>query len=298
MPFLRNQQPATSDPPLARFVQFATPMTSSSFERATRDAAPWVEGLARLGYASKAAVYFVVGGLTAFSALHHHRNAADRQDAFAFIERLPFGRALLLLLAIGLLGYAVWRISSAIADSERRGTDAKGIALRIGSFVRGAAYGWIAIEVARLAMRHAGGGHGSDANARHWTAKAMDAPFGRAAVAIAGAIIVGYGVYQLSVAWTAKLSKQLHAGAAHPWVLLVSRFGIGARGVVFGIVGGSLVVAALHRNPAAARGTTGALRKLAEQPYGHVLLLAAAIGLAAYGVYALLNARYRTIRAV
>src|SRR5207253_10873139 len=119
---------------LARFVQFASAMTSSSFERATRDAAPWVEALARLGYASKAAVYFIVGGLTAASALHHHRDAADRQDAFAFIERLPLGRLLLLLLALGLLGYALWRISSAIADSERRGTEPKAIALRIGSF--------------------------------------------------------------------------------------------------------------------------------------------------------------------
>jgi hypothetical protein len=273
-------------------------MTASNLERATRDAAPWVEGLARLGYASKGAVYLIVGGLTALSALHHHRNAADRQEAFAFIEHLPFGRALLLLLALGLAGYAFWRISSAFADSEHRGKDAKGIALRIGSFVRGAAYGTVAFEVLHLAMRHSGGGRGSDASAKHWTAKAMDQPFGRFAVAIAGATIIGYGVYQLYTAWTAKLSKQLHAGAAHPWVLLISRFGIGARGVIFAIVGGSLVVAALHHNPSAARGTTGALRKLSEQPYGHVLLLAAGIGLAAYGVYALLNARYRTIRAV
>ena len=270
----------------------------STIEQATRDAAPWVERLARLGYASKAAVYFIIGGLTALSALHNRRDAADRQQAFAFIAQLPLGRALLAILALGLLGYALWRIMSAFADSENRGTDAKGIALRIGSFVRGAAYGWIAIEVLRLATKHSGGGNGSDANAKHWTAKAMDEPFGRAAVAIAGAVIIGYGLYQLYIAWTAKLSKQLHAGAAHPWTILVSRFGIAARGVVFAIIGGSLVVAALHRNPQAARGTTGALRKLAEQPYGHVLLLAAGFGLAAYGVYALLNARYRTIRAL
>lgn len=271
---------------------------SSPFEQATRDAAPWVEGLARLGYASKAAVYFVIGGLTAISALHHRHEAADRQQAFAFIEQLPLGRALLAILALGLLGYAIWRISSALADSEDRGTDAKGIALRIGSFIRGAAYGWIAIEVLRLAAKHAAAGNGSDANAKHWTAKAMEQPFGRAAVAIAGAIILGYGIYQLSIAWTAKLSKQLHAGAANPWTIRISRFGIGARGILFGIIGGSLGVAAFHRNPQAARGTTGALRKLAEQPYGHFLLLAASLGLAAYGVYALVNARYRTIRAV
>lgn len=271
---------------------------SSTFERATRDAAPWVERLARLGYASKAAVYFIIGGLTALSALHHRHDAADRQQAFAFIARLPLGRALLAILALGLLGYALWRISSALADSEDRGTDAKGIALRIGSFVRGAAYGWIAIEVLRLAAKQAAAGNGSDANAKHWTARAMDEPFGRVLVAIAGAVIIGYGIYQLYVAWTAKLSKQLHAGAAHPWTILLSRFGIGARGVVFTIIGGSFVVAALHRNPEAARGTTGALRKLAEQPFGHLLLLAASLGLAAYGVYALLNARYRTIRAL
>jgi hypothetical protein len=269
----------------------------NSVRQASREAAPWVEALARLGYASKAAVYIVIGALTALSGWQRHSGAADRQDAFAFILHLPLGKVLLLIVALGLAGYAVWRFSSAIADSEDRGHDAKGLALRIGSFIRGAAYGWVAVEVVRLVL-HARHGSGGDASARHWTAKVMDQPFGRFVVAIAGAVIVGYGLYQLYIAWTAKLSKQLHTAAAHRWTIVISRFGIGARGVIFTVVGWSLLVAALHHDSREARGTSGAMRQLATRPYGHVLLTLAGLGLIAYGVYAWVNARYRNIRAL
>ena len=82
-------------------------------------------------------------------------------------------------MAIGLFGYAVWRVSSAIFDSDHRGRDAKGILIRAGGLIRGIFYAWIAIEL------FLGGGKSSDTQARHWTARAMDKPFGRWAVAIA-----------------------------------------------------------------------------------------------------------------
>jgi hypothetical protein len=75
-------------------------------------------------------------------------------------------------------------------------------------------------------------------------------------------------------------------------VVAISRFGIGARGIVFFVIGGSLVIAALRHNPSDAHGTTGALQELP-----HPLLVVVGFGLAAYGVYALVNARYRRIKA-
>ena len=79
-------------------------------------------------------------------------------------------------------------------------------------------------------------------------------------------------------------------------VIAVSRFGIAARAVVFFVIGGSFVLAALRHNPEAAHAVTGALRLIAE-PFGGALLVLVGIGLAAYGIFAFVNARYRSIRA-
>ena len=204
---------------------------------------------------------------------------------------------MLLVVAIGLAGYALWRVVSGIADSERRGSDPKGLAMRIGSVVRGLFYGWIAVELARQVMQYGGGGKSSDRQARHWTSRMMDVPFGRWAVAVAGACIIGYCAYQLDSAITGKLSKKIATQSIAPWLLAVSRFGPGARAVIFGITGMSLISAAIHYNPARARGHSGAMRTVAAQPFGGVLLALAGIGLASYGVYAFVNARYRRIAA-
>jgi hypothetical protein len=113
-------------------------------------------------------------------------------------------------------------------------------------------------------------------------------------VALAGLGVVSYGLYQLYAAWDAKLSKRISLGEmdarVRGKVIAVSRFGIAARGLVFLIIGGSLVLAALRHNAETAHGTAGALRELPPP-----LLILAGFGLAAYGVYALVNAKYRRI---
>jgi hypothetical protein len=197
-----------------------------------------------------------------------------------------------------LIGYAIWRVSSGIADSERHGNDPKGLAIRAGSVIRGALYGWVAIELARqVVLHHGGGGKSSDSQAKHWTARVMDKPFGRWAIAIAGLCVIGYCAWQLYCAATGKLSKKIRVSKIDPKLIAVSRFGLGARAIILGVIGGSLVEAAIHYNPERARGTSGALRTLAAQPFGAVVLVLAGIGLAAYGIYAFVNARYRQIDA-
>jgi hypothetical protein len=273
---------------MARFVQPARRMN-------------WIERLARLGYISVGAVYAIIGGMTAAAALHHGGKTADRRDALAFIIEKPFGHAMLLVVAVGLAGYALWRLSSGIFDSDRRGSKPKGIAIRIGSFVRGVAYGAAAMQVAKLALRQGGAGKSSDASAKQWTARLMSHPFGRWATAIAGLIVIGASVWQLSRAFRAKLSKRLDLramkAATRDKVVAICRFGIAARGIVFAIIGISIVRAAIRYDASRAEGTSGAFRTLASQPFGRVLMGVVAAGFVAYGVYAFVNARYRRIEA-
>lgn len=253
-----------------------------------------IERLARLGYASIGIVYMIVGALAAMAGLGKGGTPRGQKSAFLVILHQPFGRIALGVIALGLTGYTLWRLVSAATDSEHRGSDAKGWAIRLASAGRGLIYGAITIEVLRLMLHKGGGGSGGDAQAKHWAARLIDEPFGPWLIGAVGLGIVAYGAYQLYAAWDAKLSKRLSLGemddAVRRKVVAISRFGLGARGVVFFVIGGSLVLAAVKHNPDAARGTSGALASLPEP-----VLVVVGVGLAAYGVYALVNARYRRI---
>lgn len=253
-------------------------------------AAPWIERFARFGYASKGVVYTIIGSLAAATALGLGGTGGDSAAAFRFIREQPFGRSLLIVVAIGLLGYAGWRIISAISDAEDHGADAKGFAIRAGSFFRGVVYVFLAFGAIQLARGQSGGG-GSDQNAENWTARLMHAPFGRWLAVLVGAGIAGYGIYQLIRAWKSKLGKQLRTRK----LVGVCRFGIAARAVVFLFIGYSIARAAWQLDPSEAQGTSGALKEIAS--YSEWLFVAIAVGLVAYGVYQFVNARYRVIDA-
>jgi hypothetical protein len=253
-----------------------------------------IERLARLGYAAIGVVYMIVGGLAAAAGFGHGGATGGQETAFRFILHQPFGRVALGVIALGLIGYVLWRLISAATDSEHRGSDAKGLAIRAASAGRGLIYAVICVEVIRMMTEGHSGGPGGEQKAKHWTATIMDKPFGRWLVIAAGLGVVAYGAYQLYAAWDAKLSKRLSLGQiddrVRRKVVAISRFGIGARGVVFFVIGGSLVLAGLKHNPSAAHGTSGALASLPP-----LLLAFVGLGLASYGVYALVNARYRRI---
>jgi hypothetical protein len=272
---------------------------SSIVDSAKSEVAPWVERLARLGYLSVGVVYAVIGVLAMGAGLGRRGKTTDQHGAMTTILEQPFGQVLLGIVALGLIGYAVWRFVAGFNDSERRGRDAKGLALRAGSIARGVFYTGFAAEVVRLALRGSGGGSGGgDARTKHWTATLMGKPFGRWILGIAGLIVVGYGLYQLVNAWRAKLSKQLRLNpmqaSMRRTIIGVSRFGIGARGLVFTVIGASLVLAAYRHDAGAARGTSGALQTLAD-PMGGLLLVPIGLGVAAYGIYGWINAKYRII---
>jgi hypothetical protein len=253
-----------------------------------------IERLARLGYASIGIVYMIVGGFAVAAGLGKRGSTGSHKDAFALIRDQPFGRVLLAVIAAGMVGYVLWRFVSAVTDSEHRGSDVKGIGVRIASFCRGLVYSLFAFEVIRMIAGKSSGGSGGEQETKHWTARLMQQPFGRWLVAAAGLGVVAYGAYQLYAAWDSKLSKRISLGEidskVRGKVIAISRFGIGARGAVFFIIGGSLVMAAFRHNPGDAHSTTGALQELPPP-----LLVLVGLGLAAYGVYALVNAKYRRI---
>jgi len=270
-------------------------------ERPARQAAshPWVEKLARFGYAAKGVVYFVVGLLAAQAAFGTGGQTTDTSGALTTIINAPFGMFLLVLVTIGLLGYVLWRFVEAIFDPEHSGedNDAKRIAQRLGYAFSAIAYGGLAFTAIQL-LRGTGGGSGGNAT-QDWTARLLGQPFGQWLVGLGGLIAIGVGLSYLYQAFTAKFQRHFYLyqmshnqQRAFKWV---GRFGIASRGVVFGIIGIFLIIAAYQSDPSEARGLGGVLETLARQPFGPWLLGIVALGLIAYSIYCLLAAAYRRI---
>jgi Domain of Unknown Function (DUF1206) len=260
-----------------------------------------IERLARAGFVAKAALYATMGVLAASAALGlggTRSGATDTRGAMTTVLEAPLGRVLLAAIGVALLGYAAWRVVEGIADPEQRGSDAKGWVLRGSFLARGVAHGALAVSALRFATGEPSGGGDDGAGPREATQAAFDLPGGEWLVWIAALGIAGYGLYQLYRAAAAKLSKRLDTGQmsaeAGRWVIVLSRFGIGARGVVFVAIGWLLIRAATRHDAGEAGGVADALRALRD--LGRWPFAAIAVGLIAYGAYEGLNARYRRVR--
>ncbi|MFN2431870.1 MAG: DUF1206 domain-containing protein [Gemmatimonadota bacterium] len=261
------------------------------------DANPWIERLARFGYAAKGVVYVLVGGLAALGALRAGGRTTGARGALTTLLDEPLGSLALWIVAVGLFGYVLWRFVQAFKDPDRHGTDLKGLGLRGFFVVNGLIY--LSLALGALALARGDGGGGGGDQYTEWTARVMSQPHGRLLVGLGGAVVVGVGLYQFYRAYTAKFRKRLKTremgSTEDRWATRIGRFGFAARGVTFALIGMFLISAALHANPGEARGLDGALRALEEQPLGPWLLGIVAVGLVAYGVFQMVVAKYRRI---
>ncbi len=254
--------------------------------------------LGRFGYAAKGVVYMVVGILAALAALGTGGGqTTDRKGAVQKIYEQPFGVFLLAVVAFGLACYALWRFFMAVADTEGKGTEPKGIATRLVYAGIGVSYLAFAIGAIQLLTGAGNQGKNSDASAKDWTAQLLDKPLGVALVIIAGLVVLGVAGYQFYKAYQAEFKKHLEleqmSATVKEWIVRFGQFGLAARGVVFAVIGIFLILAALQKNPDQAKGLGGALSELASQTYGQILLGLVAVGLIAYGIFSLGEARYR-----
>jgi hypothetical protein len=258
-----------------------------------------IEPLARLGYASKALIYALIGILAAAAAFNRGGRVTDTSGALRVILSQPFGLLLLVILGVGLCGYALWRFLDAWQDPDRRGRGFNGLVIRIGNVIRGAIYGALGVEAFRL-VRGLRGSTGREAEL--WTARIMELPFGVWLAGIIGLIVTIYGISQLITAIRVHVEDTIDLSSVPPsWRLpltRISRVGIGARGVIVAVLGVFLTRAAITHNPSAAAGTRESIIEIANAVQGRWLLLGIAAGLFAYGVDQALHARCRRIRPV
>jgi hypothetical protein len=255
--------------------------------------------LARLGFAARGLVYLLVAWF-AMSAALGDGEAADNQGAMAWLAHASWGPPLLLVVAAGLVGYALWRLTEALANPEGIAGDAKGILKRAGYALSGGVHLFLAWTAVRLALRPESGSTNlspTDETARDWTAWLLDQPFGQVLVGIVALCFLFGAFKQAREAWRGDFVEDLRGDAPTPgFVCTMGRIGYGARALVFAILAGFFALAAWRSNAGEAGGFADALGTLRAQPGGSWLLVVTGIGLALFGLYGFVEARYRRLR--
>jgi Domain of Unknown Function (DUF1206) len=273
--------------------------TGGGVERAGRREArrPAATALFRAGFHAKGAVYAVIGVLALEVALGMGGRTTDSKGAIATIARGPVGGALVVLLALGFVGMALWFLVQAVADPDGRGrSGAKAIASRVGQGLAGIGYFSLAFAAVRVALGD-GPGQAGNAAARSWTARALALPGGRFLVLAGAAVVLVVGAKQIWTGLRREFLAHLDLARLGPrgtrWATRLGVAGFVAQGAVFALVGLFFAQAALEGDPREATGFDGALATLARQPLGVTLLAAVAIGLLAYAAFAFVEGMTR-----
>ena len=249
------------------------------------DTAAQLTTLTRLGFAARGLIYLVISYLILSTG-----RAEDPQGALEYLGQ-GGGRMLLVAMTLGLLAYGIWRLADAAFDIERHGSDTSGMRERLGAGASGVVHLLLAWQAIRLIQ---GTGSASGEGAQEGAQSVLQMPGGGTMLVIAGVVLLGVGLYQLVKAAKGSYLKHLEPTIARqPWAKWSGRIGYTARGLVFLITGFFLASAGLNEQASEAGGMDAALAWL-DSPWDMIV----AIGLFGFGIFSLIEARYRILHDV
>ncbi|HEX6701698.1 MAG TPA: DUF1206 domain-containing protein [Gaiellaceae bacterium] len=268
-----------------------------------RSGTGWYAVLARVGLVAKGISFGIVGALAVKLAVGDGGKATSREGALKTLANHSFGEIALILIGIGFAAYALWRFVQAFAEREKPGAEGavKTWGKRAGYVARGLIYAGLTYSTIKIVAGSGSGSGSQNERAHRTTATILGWPGGTWIAGIIGVAIVGAGLWNLYRGLSRKFEDRWRAGEmsarARKWGGRVGVVGHLARAVVFTLIGVFLVKAALDYTPRDAIGIDGALQKLSQASYGPWVLGLTAAGLVCYGLYCLVDARYRDVSA-
>jgi hypothetical protein len=256
-----------------------------------------LEHLARVGLIAYGLVHLLVAWLALQLAWGGGGGSADQSGAMAALAEQPFGTPLLWVTALGLIALAVWQAAEVVrwhhgwtATGKTRLTAVR----RSGSaLVKAVIY----IALAVLAIKFAtGNGESSAQSQQQTTAGVLAWPGGQGLVGAAGLALIALGGWHVRKGVNKHFLKQIDTTGCSPAaVRLVTRLGqVGfpGKGIALALVGGLLLYAAVTFDASTAQGLDGALQTVLQLPFGQVMLTLVAVGIAAFGAFCFVRARY------
>ncbi|MFC8410367.1 DUF1206 domain-containing protein [Arthrobacter sp. NPDC057259] len=250
---------------------------------------PVLRNLARAGYVFIGLVHILIG-VIALQIDRGQGGEADQSGAIGSLASKPGGAILLWVGFAACAALALWMVSEAVVAGRAQGEAKDKVKETASAAGKAVIFGFLAITFAVFA---AGGSKSSSQSASDFTAKILAAPAGVLLLIVIGAAIIGGGAYYVYRGVTRKFMEDLSVpGNPRTAVEWLGTIGYAAKGVVLGVVGILIIVAAATADPSKSSGLDGGLKTLGSQPFGVVLLAATAAGLVCYGVYSMARAKY------
>ena len=237
--------------------------------------------LTRLGFAARGMLYILIGFLVIATG-----RTEDLTGAIEYVGH-GLGKVLLIAIAAGLATYSLWRLSDAALGTEHPGTDWKALGKRAVAGGIGVIYAYLSYKALRVILAGRAGTMGTADQAD----TVLDLPGGDLVLsAVAIGLAIG-GANQLWKAVHCKFMRRLREGAGRKeWIKWMGRLGYAARGIIFFVIAWTIYRAATNHKATEAGNLERALDIL-RGPY----LVPIAAGLMLFGLFSLVEARYRTI---
>jgi Domain of Unknown Function (DUF1206) len=256
-----------------------------------------LEHLARIGLIAYGLVHVLVAWLALQLAWGGGGESADQSGAMATLAESSFGTPLLWVVAVGLIALAVWQAAEVLRWRHGWSASGKARTTALRRSGRALVKAVIYIALAVLAIRFAtGSAQSSSSSQQETTAGVFGWPAGQWLVGAAGLVLIGVGAWHVRKGFNKHFLKEIDTtDCSTGAVRLVTRLGqVGypGKGIALAGVGGLLIWAAVTFDPSKARGLDGALRTVLELPFGQILLTLIAVGIAAFGAFCFVRARY------
>lgn len=257
-----------------------------------------IELASRLGYAARGLVYLGLGSIVLLAALDLTPRAHGAKGVLRAWAGWPLGWMLISAIGVGLAGFAAWRFLQAVFDADRHGCSPKAWAVRIGQGISGLIYGGLALSAFELLDELEDVGELDEEQGVHHTARTiLDMPYGDSLLIGAGLVVVAFGIGNVVQGLMQDFSKRLECDDRLCRVVVpLAKAGYGARGLASLPLGVFLMLAGIKARAGEARSWGGALQAVEHQPFGTSALCVVAVGLIAFGLFGLIEARYRRIR--
>ncbi|KRF36143.1 DUF1206 domain-containing protein [Nocardioides sp. Soil805] len=251
----------------------------------------WLDHAIRAGLVAYGIVHLMVAWLAVQLALGDKSENASNSGALHALAEQPMGGVLIWMIAVGMILLVVWRLLEFAMGYQDETDDAKRWRKRAGSLGKAILYGVLAWSAIKVAV-----GEGSKGGTDSTTSKLMQLPGGQLIVGAVGLAIIAYGGLLVYRGWSEKFTEHLDAqgqsgkdGSAY---VMFGKVGYIAKGIAIAIVGGLFGYAAITHDAKESGGLDQALQTVLAQPFGQVLLIAIAIGIACYGLFCFARAKH------